>query len=133
MKPTRRQFLTSAAALVLAAVRPGRAAARVLEHPKPRAGITAAKVLGPAELGDDRAAVEVFNQVRQIPQVIDGIRCYCGCAELPDHYSLLSCFEKEGMAQHCEICRGEAKLAFELVQQGRRLDDIRAAIDQQFA
>lgn len=132
MKPTRRQFLFSAAAVALAMVRPKHVRGQA-EHPKPRPGVTAARVLGSADLGDDKEAIEVFDQVRQIPQVVDGIRCYCGCADLPSHYSLLSCFEADGMARHCEVCRGEAKLAYTLHRQGRTLAEIRAAIDQQFA
>jgi hypothetical protein len=78
-------------------------------------------------------ATPVFDQVREIPQVIDVIRCYCGCADKPDHYSLLSCFEGEGMAQHCAVCQGEARLAHRLHRDGWTLAGIRASIDAQFA
>lgn len=131
MKSGRRQFLVSAAAIAFAFVRPLQVRGQT-EHPKPRPGVTAAKVLGRADLGDDSESIEVFDQVRQIPQIVDGIYCYCGCAGLPDHYSLLSCFEGDGMARHCEICRGEAKLAFAKHRQGHSLAEIRDAIDKQF-
>jgi hypothetical protein len=36
------------------------------------------------------------------------------------------------MAQHCVICQGEARLAFRLHEQGKSLDQIRAAIDAKF-
>ena len=102
-------------------------------HPTPRRGITAARVLKADQLhGADDDVVAVFNMVRQIPQVADGIYCYCGCADLPDHYSLLSCYEQDGMAQGCVICQGEGRMAFELHKQGRTLDQIRAAIDRNF-
>jgi hypothetical protein len=101
-------------------------------HPAPRAGIDASKVLKREQLTEHPAAEPVFAMVRKIPHVVDGIRCQCGCAELPEFYSLLSCFEADGMAQHCVICRGEASLAFRMHGQGKTLDQIRAAIDEQF-
>ena len=101
-------------------------------HPTPRPGIDASKVLTRDQLTEHPAAEPVFEMVRKIPQVVDGIRCQCGCAELPEFYSLLSCYEADGMAQHCVICQGEAKLAFRMHEQGKSLDQIRAAIDEKF-
>lgn len=98
------------------------------KHPDPRPGIDASRVLPagdvPAEL------TELFDHVREIPQVVDGIRCQCGCAELDGMYSLLSCYEESGMALHCHICQGEAALAYRLHGEGRTLDEIRVAIDR---
>ena len=101
-------------------------------HPTPRPGIDASKVLTRDKLTEHPAAAPDFDMVRKIPQVVDGIRCQCGCAELPEFYSLLSCYETDGMAQHCVICQGEAKLAFRMHEQGKTLDQIRAAIDEKF-
>lgn len=101
-------------------------------HPTPRPGIDASKVLTADKLTEHPAAAPVFDMVRQIPQVVDGIRCQCGCAELEGFYSLLSCYETDGMAQHCVICQGEGKLAFRMHAQGKSLDEIRAAIDAKF-
>jgi hypothetical protein len=70
--------------------------------------------------------------VREIPQVADGVFCYCGCAEIPDHYSLLSCYEADGMAQACVVCQGEGRMVYELHKKGKTLDEIRAAIDRNF-
>ena len=108
-------------------------ARRVTVHPTPRAGITAARVLRSDQLKVSADVLQIFENVRTIPHIVDGIYCYCGCAELPDHYSLLSCYEQDGMAQSCLICQGEAQLTFELHQQGKSLDQIRAAIDRNFA
>jgi hypothetical protein len=121
----------------LAHARPAGAAApmrrpRSGPHPTPRPGIDASKVLTRDKLTEHPAAEPVFDMVRQIPQVVDGIRCQCGCAELEGFYSLLSCYETDGMAQHCVICQGEAKLAFRMHGQGKSLDEIRAAIDAKF-
>jgi hypothetical protein len=109
------------------------AARRGSIHPTPRRGITAARVLKANQLNDaDADVIEIFDMVRQIPQVADGLYCYCGCADLPEHYSLLSCYEQDGMAQGCVICQGEGRMAFDLHKQGRTLDQIRAAIDRNF-
>ena len=129
--------LVAAAAIALG--RPSRAFAGVLArangphtHPTPRPGIDASKVLTKDQLKEGPGAAPVFDMVRQIPQVADGIRCNCGCAELPEFYSLLSCFEADGMAQHCMICQGQARLAFRMHGEGKTLDQIRTAIDAKF-
>lgn len=132
--PSRRHFvaaLLSPAVLRLAGVS---AACRRLPvvHPEPRPGVTAAKVLKPDALRDDPDAIPVFDMVRQIPQVVDGIRCSCGCADEPGFYSLLSCFEGDGMARHCQVCQGQARLAFRLRGEGKSLKEIRRAIDEEF-
>jgi hypothetical protein len=101
-------------------------------HPTPREGITAANVLSHDELASAPHAVDVFDQIREIPQIADGIRCQCGCADQPGFYSLLSCYEKDGMARFCEICQGEGRLTYRLFKAGNSLDDIRAAIDARF-
>jgi hypothetical protein len=140
----RREMLRrSAGALVAAAGlalgRPSLAWAGVLArstgphtHPTPRPGIDASKVLTKDQLKENADAAPVFDLVRKIPQVADGIRCNCGCAELPEFYSLLSCFEADGMAQHCMICQGQARLAFRMHGEGKTLDQIRTAIDAKF-
>ena len=101
-------------------------------HPKPRAGIDASHVLGPKELADYPRARVAFDEVRQIPGIVDGIRCQCGCDEIEGNYSLLSCYERDGMARSCEICQGQGRLAFRLHKAGKSLDDIRAAIDERY-
>jgi hypothetical protein len=134
---TRRRFLALApvAALAVAMPREARAMlARVVrrDHPTPRAGVNASKVLKADQLHTPEAA-PVFDLVREIPQVVDGIRCNCGCAEMAGYYSLLTCYEAPGMAQHCEICQGQAKLVHRLHAKGWSLDGIRAAVDAAFA
>lgn len=99
-------------------------------HPDPRPGIDASRVL-PRDAVAPHAA-NLFDQVRAIPHVVDGIGCHCGCSALPEMVSLLSCYEGMGMAQYCDVCSGEGRLAWELNEQGRSLDEIRAAIDRRF-
>lgn len=106
---------------------------RAHEHPAPRTGITGAKVLAASALAGTPTLIPLFESVRQIPAVIDGIRCGCGCAEEPDFYSLLSCYEtEEAMARHCLICQGEARLVVRLHGEGKSLAEIRRAVDAKF-
>ncbi len=101
-------------------------------HPAPRPGITAAKVLTREQLAESPAVIPVFDQVREIPELIDGIRCQCGCADLEGYYSLLSCYEGDAMARSCPICQGQGRLAHRLHRDGKSLDEIRAAIDARY-
>jgi len=144
---SRRTFLHKVAQAVAAAVaaslfvptREARAAwsspARPLrrsEHPKPRDGVTGAKVLTKEQLASSAHLIALFDGIRAIPAVADGIRCHCGCAVLPGFYSLLSCYEGEGMARSCPICQGEGRVTVRMHKEGKTLDEIRAAIDAQW-
>jgi hypothetical protein len=139
--PTRRVFLSAAPLVVAgwvlgarnghAAVAPARGPG---DHPEPRPGIDASGVLTPEALradgfGDD--VVEVFDMVRQIPQIADGLACYCGCMSMGNR-SLLTCYHEGGMAAGCQICQGEGRLAYRRWKEGQTLDQIRRAIDARF-
>lgn len=102
------------------------------DHPAPRPGIDASRVLPDSSLVEYADAIPAFQAVREIPQIVDGIRCQCGCATLPGFYSLLSCYEGEAMARFCDICQGEARLALRLHRAGKTLDEIRHAIDTRY-
>jgi len=130
MTLSRRRFL-ALVPLVLVAPRAVAMRTRKPKHPTPRPGITAARVLTDAGL-TDRSAAPAYAMVREIPQIVDGIRCNCGCADVAGFYSLLTCYEQGGMAQHCVICQGQAKLAYKLHGEGWSLNGIRTAIDAQF-
>ena len=128
---TRRRFLALLPGALLAVVARRAwplAAGAEPGHPAPRRGIDASRVVASKDVHDEKAR-EAFDLVRQIPQVVDGIRCHCGCAEMDGFYSLLSCFEKDGMAQHCEVCQGLARLAHRMHKGGRSLAQIRSAVD----
>jgi hypothetical protein len=99
-------------------------------HPDPRPGIDGSRVLGADEVRPDLS--ELFDGIRAIPHVADGIGCHCGCGAMPEMRSLLSCYEGVGMAQFCVICSGEGRLAVQLHGQGKSLSEIRAAIDRRF-
>jgi hypothetical protein len=124
---SRRTFLLSAALLGARALR-----ADPPPHPAPRPGITGAKVLSHEQLADAKGLIPLFDGVRAIPEVVDGIRCNCGCASSPGYYSLLSCYEGEAMARHCGICQGQARVAVRLHKEGKTLDEIRTAVDAQY-
>ena len=127
-----RQLLASAG--MLSAARSARAATRSDRsiHPDPRPGVTGARVLTRLQLDATPALIPLFDAVRAAPRVVDGIGCHCGCAELDGNYSLLSCFEGDGMARHCVICQGQARLATRLHREGKTLDQIRDAVDAKF-
>lgn len=102
-------------------------------HPDPRPGITGAKVATKEQLASTPALIPLFDSVREIPEIADGIRCQCGCADSPGFRSLLSCYEgADAMARECRTCQGEARLAARLEKSGKSLDEIRAAIDAKF-
>ncbi len=102
------------------------------QHPDPRPGITDAKVATRERLADAPALIPLFDSVREMPEIVDGIRCHCGCADTPGYRSLLSCYEGDAMARGCSMCQGQARLAARLRKSGRSLDDIRVAVDAQF-
>ena len=100
-------------------------------HPVPRPGVTGAAVLPASTFGQDQRLVRAYAAARAMPEVFDGIYCYCQCKENFGHRSLLTCFESEHGAS-CDICLGEARMAAEMHAAGASLDAIRAAIDARF-
>ena len=98
-------------------------------HPDPRPGVDASRVLMADQLQTVPDQIPLYDKIRQIPHIADGIRCYCGCAELPDYRSLLTCFEEGGMAMYCEICQGQGSMTYRLHERGMSLDQIRARTD----
>lgn len=128
---SRREFVCSMAGGVLAAAGfPRRAAG---EHPDPRPGITGEKVLSAEQLKDNPDLIPLFDGIRAIPEIADGIRCTCGCAGTPGYRSLLSCFEADGpMAVECRFCQQEGRMVVRLRKQERTLQQIRDAVDARF-
>ena len=132
---SRRTFLGALPALLVVLAQPRwplRLRLQPPAHPDPRPGIDASKVLPRERLADHPDVAKIFDMVREMPQIVDGIRCHCGCTDGHDFRSLLSCYEGEAMAQDCHICQGQARLAYSLFKKGASLNDIRAAIDKEF-
>ena len=102
-------------------------------HPEPRPGIDASHMPPVEAVREHPRAVAAFAEGRTIPEILDGIRCQCGCADEAGMRSLLSCYESDhAMALECDICQGEARLAYRLHAGGQTLDQIRAAIDARY-
>lgn len=116
------------AALVGVLLFPRTAGAR---HPDPRPGITAVGVLADAAVPNTAGAAAAYQAARALPQVMDGLYCYCHCKESQGHRSLLVCFESNHGA-YCDICQNEAMLASQLSVSGVSLEQIRQAIDERF-
>lgn len=136
---SRRHFLGACSIAVVGLIIPAKSALGVSRrttapgpHPTPRPGITGEKVLSKVQLANKPKLVPLFDSIREIPEVIDGIHCNCGCTNPPEFYSLLSCYEGKGMARECAICQGQGRLAVRLHKEGKTLDEIRAAIDAKF-
>ena len=116
-----------AAALVLVTARTASAG----HHPEPRPALTGAAVLPASDFGQDERLVRAYAAARAMPEVLDGLFCYCQCKKNFGHRSLLTCFESEHGAS-CDICLGEAQMAAEMHATGASLDALRRAIDARF-
>lgn len=108
-----------------------------LNHPEARAGITAKDVISEEQLREWQTTdevIELYNGIREIPQIADALACYCGCMLPPmNRRSLLTCYHGDGMARGCAICQGTARLVIGRVKEGQSLDRIRAAVDARYS
>lgn len=129
---SRRTFLRALAIAGGALIVGRRQAWAAPAHPSPRPGITGANVLTRELLAAKPKLIPLFDSVRGIPEVMDGIRCNCNCAHEGELYSLLSCFEGKAMARDCGICQGQGRLVARLHKSGKSLEEIRAAVDAKF-
>jgi hypothetical protein len=101
-------------------------------HPDPRPGITGENVLAESELGKSRRVREAYAAAREHPELFDGVYCACHCDKSMNHRSLLSCFESR-QAIGCLACREEAELVARMAGEGKSLEEIRIAVDKEFA
>ena len=62
---------------------------------------------------------------------LDGVYCYCDCAQHSGHYSLLDCFVSDHAAR-CDICMSEAVIAYRMSMNGATLNAIRAEVDKTY-
>ena len=78
-------------------------------------------------------AREAYKAVREIPQTIVQLPCYCHCDRGFGHKSLYSCFE-DNQAEKCTIYMNEALLAYHLQkEQGLTAPEIREQIIAQYS
>lgn len=59
---------------------------------------------------------EAYRAVREIPQTIAQLPCYCHCDVGFGHKSLHSCFESDHGA-HCAVCVNEVLMAYQMEKQ----------------
>ena len=135
----RRAFLVHAAAVLAlvgwdrdALARMPRGRPRGFPHPDPRPGITGENVLPESEVGERRRVREAYAAARTHPELFDGVYCACECDKSMGHRSLLSCFESR-QAIGCMACREEGELVGRLARDGKTLEDIRLAVDEEYA
>jgi hypothetical protein len=130
---SRRHFLLALAASVPAVVLAPRhlLAADPHAHPDPRPNITGEHILDAGTFTKDQDAIRAYEMAREIPDVLDGLYCYCRCQKTLGHRSLLSCYESK-QAAGCWSCQGQMKLAYKLHHRGQTLTEIRAEEDKQF-
>lgn len=100
-------------------------------HPAPRPAAEREAVVGPVRYAEYPRIANAYRAAREIPETLDGIFCYCNCADHAGHYSLLSCFASDHAAM-CDVCMSQAEQAFRLSQDGVDLDTIRDVIDRTY-
>lgn len=100
-------------------------------HPAPRPPAEREAVVPGARYAEYPRIANVYRAAAEIPEVLDGLHCYCECGEHAGHYSLLTCFASDHAAM-CDICMNEAETAFRLSRDGVDLDLIRDVIDRTY-
>lgn len=92
----------------------------------------AADVLDPDQFSESQVH-RAYWIATQIPETLNQLYCWCGCENRGVHRSNLGCFE-DFMAVNCDVCRGTALIAYEMVQKGETTAaEIQAAVDAQWA
>lgn len=74
---------------------------------------------------------DAYRAVREIPQTVAQMPCYCHCDRGMGHKSLYSCFEDDH-ASHCAVCVNEALLTYKLEKEKLNPAQIRDRIVAQF-
>jgi len=100
-------------------------------HPTPRAANEQTTVVPAARYAQYPRVAETYEMAAAVPMILDGLYCYCNCAEHSGHYSLLDCFNSDHAAR-CDVCMSEAVIAYKMTQNGASLDAIRAEIDRTY-
>ncbi|CAN5184928.1 MAG: CYCXC family (seleno)protein [Pyrinomonadaceae bacterium] len=106
-------------------------ATRVPAHQTAKDAKRLLSTLSPAQFsGKTRAA---YQAVKEIPQTIAQLPCYCYCDEAFGHKSLHSCFV-DTHASQCAVCVDEALLAYKLHKEQKLTpEQIRAQIIEQYS
>lgn len=121
----------SVAAFLIASVAVSRGRAPSSHHPTPRVAAEQTHVVPSARYAQYPRVAETYEMAAAVPSVLDGMYCYCNCAEHSGHYSLLDCFESDHAAR-CDVCMSEAVMAYQMTQNGASLDDVRREVDRTY-
>lgn len=100
-------------------------------HPTPRPESHAGHVVPAARYEGNPRVAQTYQMAAAAPQIIDGLYCYCHCAEHSGHYSLLDCFKSDHAAR-CDVCMSEAAIGYQMAANGSSLDAIRKEIDRTY-
>ncbi len=101
-------------------------------HPDPRPMSQRARTAPAAEYAAYPRVAQIYGEVAQVAEVVDGVYCYCNCEEHAGHYSLLDCFHNDHASQ-CDICLSEGDMVYRMHRAGKSLDQIRSAIDHLYS
>ena len=74
---------------------------------------------------------EAYKAAAEIPDVLAGVRFYCGCDKSQGHRNLLDCFVDDHGAT-CNHCVNEALDAHALFMTGTPLEEVRKFIDNKY-
>lgn len=108
-----------------------RSGPQVVRHPAPRADAAKQLTVDPARYTGYPRVRLIYAMTAEIKPTLDGLYCYCRCAEHMGHRSLLTCFQSDHGAA-CDVCLGQAALAYWMKNRGASLDEIRRETDQKF-
>ena len=75
---------------------------------------------------------DAYRVVKEIPETIAQLPCYCYCDSSIGHKSLHSCFQ-DTHASQCTVCVNEALIAYNLQKSGMAPAKIREYIIQQYS
>ena len=75
---------------------------------------------------------EAYRVVKEIPETIAQLPCYCHCDQSIGHKSLHSCFQ-DTHASQCAVCVNEALIAYNLQRSGLTPTQIRERIVAQYS
>lgn len=75
---------------------------------------------------------EAYRVVKEIPETIAQLPCYCHCDQSIGHKSLHSCFQ-DTHASQCVVCVNEALIAYNLQRSGMTPAQIRERIIAQYS
>ena len=84
----------------------------------------------PAEMFKGRVR-EAYKVAAEIPEILAGVSCYCGCMKSEGHRNLLDCFASDHGAG-CAHCVDEALDAHALFMTGASLEEVQNFINHKY-